>query len=35
VVQRLPVRVDFDKLDPAIAKKLRAGMNVKVVVNLK
>lgn len=35
VVQRLPVRIDFDKLDASIAKKLRAGMNVKVVVNLK
>ena len=30
VVQRLPVRIDFEKLDPKIAKKLRAGMNVKV-----
>ena len=35
VVQRLPVRIDFVKLDPAIAKKLRAGMNVKTTVNLK
>ena len=35
VVQRLPVRIDFEKLDPKIAKKLRAGMNVKVTVNLK
>lgn len=35
VVQRLPVRIDFVKLNPEIAKKLRAGMNTKVVVNLK
>ena len=35
VVQRLPVRIDFVKIDPAIAKKLRAGMNVKTTVNLK
>lgn len=35
VVQRLPVKIDFVKLDPAIAKKLRAGMNVKTTVNLK
>ncbi|TXF74948.1 HlyD family secretion protein [Chryseobacterium sp.] len=35
VVQRLPVKIDFVKLDPAIAKKLRAGMNVKTTVSLK
>lgn len=35
VVQRLPVRIDFKNLDPQIAKKLRAGMNVKTTVNLK
>lgn len=35
VVQRLPVKIDFVKLDPAISKKLRAGMNVKTTVNLK
>ncbi|WHF52155.1 HlyD family secretion protein [Chryseobacterium gotjawalense] len=35
VVQRLPVRIDFVKLKPEIAKKLRAGMNVKTTVNLK
>ncbi len=35
VVQRLPVRVDFVNLDPAVAKKLRAGMNVKTEVILK
>lgn len=35
VVQRLPVRIDFAKLDPKYSKKLRAGMNVKVTVNLK
>ena len=35
VVQRLPVRIDFVKLDPKIAKKLRAGMNVRTTVNLK
>lgn len=34
VVQRLPVKIEFVKLDPAIAKKLRAGMNVKVEVSL-
>ena len=34
VVQRLPVRIDFEKLDPAVAKKLRAGMNVKTEVTL-
>lgn len=34
VVQRLPVRIDFVKLDPAISKKLRAGMNVKTTVVL-
>ena len=35
VVQRLPVRIDFVNLDKNIAKKLRAGMNVKVEVTLK
>lgn len=35
VVQRLPVRIDFVNLDPKVAKKLRAGMNVKTTVNLK
>ncbi len=35
VVQRLPVRIDFVKLDQKFAKKLRAGMNVKTTVNLK
>lgn len=35
VVQRLPVRIDFLKINPEIAKKLRAGMNVKATVNLK
>jgi membrane fusion protein (multidrug efflux system) len=35
VVQRLPVRIDFKDLDPAIMKKLRAGMNVQVTVILK
>lgn len=34
VVQRLPVKIDFVKLDPAIAKKLRGGMNVKAEVSL-
>ena len=35
VVQRLPVRIDFTKINPKIAKKLRAGMNSKITVNLK
>lgn len=35
VVQRLPVKIDFIKLDPNIAKKLRTGMNVKAEVSLK
>lgn len=35
VVQRLPVRIDFTKIDSKIAKKLRAGMNSKITVNLK
>ena len=35
VVQRLPVRIDFMKLDPTISKKLRAGMNVQTTVVLK
>lgn len=34
-VQRLPVRIDFDKLDAATAERLRAGMNVTVEVTLK
>jgi len=34
VVQRLPVRIDFKNLDAKIAKKLRAGMNVKATVTL-
>lgn len=28
VVQRVPVRIDFKKLDKEVAKKLRSGMNV-------
>lgn len=35
VVQRLPVKIDFVNLDPAVAKRLRAGMNVKTTVDLK
>lgn len=35
VVQRLPVKIDFVGLEPALAKKLRAGMNVKTTVSLK
>jgi len=35
VVQRLPVKIDFVKLDPSIAKRLRTGMNVKAEVSLK
>lgn len=35
VVQRVPVRIDFVNMKPEIAKKLRAGMNVKTTVNLK
>lgn len=35
VVQRLPVRIDFTNLNKDLAKKLRAGMNVKVEVFLK
>lgn len=35
VVQRVPVRIDFQNLDQATAKKLRAGMNVKVEVELR
>jgi membrane fusion protein (multidrug efflux system) len=35
VVQRLPVKIDFVKLDPNIAKRLRTGMNVKAEVSLK
>ncbi|PQA90659.1 secretion protein HlyD [Chryseobacterium shigense] len=35
VVQRLPVKIDFVKLDPNVAKKLRTGMNVKAEVSLK
>ncbi|WP_304344786.1 HlyD family secretion protein [Chryseobacterium koreense] len=34
VVQRLPVRIDFVKLNPEISKKLRAGMNVQTTVEL-
>ncbi len=34
VVQRLPVRIDLVNVDPKIAKKLRAGMNTKVTVDL-
>jgi membrane fusion protein (multidrug efflux system) len=34
VVQRLPVRIDFTKISPETAKKLRAGMNVKTTVVL-
>ncbi len=34
VVQRVPVRIDFKKLDKNIAKKLRAGMNVTADVSL-
>lgn len=34
VVQRLPVKIDFQNLDQKIAAKLRAGMNVKVTVAL-
>ncbi len=35
VVQRLPVKITFDNLNPDIMKKLRVGMNVKTVVSLK
>lgn len=35
VVQRLPIKIDFIKLDPNIAKRLRTGMNVKAEVSLK
>ena len=35
VVQRLPIKIDFVKLDPNIAKRLRTGMNVKAEVSLK
>lgn len=35
VVQRLPVRIDFQNMDKNIAAKLRAGMNVKAEVTLK
>ncbi len=35
VVQRLPVKITFDHIDPKIVEKLRAGMSVKVVVSLK
>ena len=34
VVQRLPVKITFKNLDDKIAAKLRAGMNVKVTVDL-
>lgn len=35
VVQRLPVKIDFVKLDPNVAKRFRTGMNVKAEVTLK
>lgn len=35
VVQRLPVKITFDNLNPDIMKKLRVGMNVQTVVSLK
>ena len=35
VVQRVPVKIEFVKLDQNIAKKLRTGMNVKAEVSLK
>lgn len=35
VVQRLPVKITFDHIDPKVMEKLRAGMSVKVVVSLK
>jgi membrane fusion protein (multidrug efflux system) len=35
VVQRLPVRIDFQNLDKNVAKKLRSGMNVIVEVSLR
>jgi len=35
VVQRVPVKINFDNLKPEISKKLRAGMNVKVDVEVK
>ncbi|KQT21482.1 secretion protein HlyD [Chryseobacterium sp. Leaf404] len=35
VVQRLPVKIDFVKLDKEVAKRLRTGMNVKAEVSLK
>lgn len=35
VVQRLPVKISFDHIDPKVLEKLRAGMSVKVVVSLK
>lgn len=34
VVQRLPVRIDFDQVDANTAKKMRAGMNAQVEVTL-
>ncbi len=34
VVQRLPVRINFTDIDPAVANRLRAGMNAKVTVDL-
>lgn len=34
VVQRLPVRIDLVNVDPKISKKLRAGMNTQVTVDL-
>lgn len=35
VVQRVPVKITFDHLNPEIANKLRAGMNVLVDVEVK
>ena len=35
VVQRLPIKITFNKIDSEIMKKLRVGMNVKTVVSLK
>ncbi len=35
VVQRVPVKISFDNLKPEISKKLRAGMNVLVDVEVK
>ncbi|MHC8949571.1 HlyD family secretion protein [Sphingobacterium hungaricum] len=35
VVQRLPVKISFEHIDPKVMEKLRVGMNVKVNVSLK